>query len=138
MILWFAVLCHLEEFLRQRVGVKVEQGYSQNEVLPEPPVVKVYRSREPGLEIWARPKGTLVLAMDIWENNDDPDPKAANQLLALLEEKVQEALKEWPKRAMADLKIRITDIGFDDISGDGENYRPQVAAFYKIRINWSK
>ena len=65
MILWFAVLCHLEEFLRQRVGVKVEQGYSQNEVLPEPPVVKVYRSREPGLEIWARPKGTLVLAMDI-------------------------------------------------------------------------
>jgi hypothetical protein len=136
--MWFVLLSHLEDYLQAHVSSKVEQGYSQNELLPEPPVVKVYRIREPDLDIWMRTKGTLIIALDIWENNDDPDPKVANEALATLEEQVQEALKTWPMQAMEDLKIKITDTKFDDVSGDGESYRPQVAAFYKLRINWAK
>lgn len=136
--MWFHLISHLEDYLRAHIPAKVEQGYSQNELLPEPPVVKVYRSREPDLDIWTRPKGGLLIALDIWENNDDPDPKVANQALANLEEKVQDVLKAWPTQAMVDLKMKITDVRFEDVSGDGENYRPQVAAFYKLRINWAK
>lgn len=137
-IAWFEILCHLEEYLRRKVSCRVEQGYSQDEVLPEPPVIKLYRFREPELDIWIRPKGSLIIAMDIWQDNADPNPKVANAALAELEEAVQAALKTWPKQAEADLRLRITGIDFADISGDGEGYRPQVAAFYKLQIRWAK
>ena len=138
MIAWLQILNHLETYLKDRVEARIEQGYSRNEVLPEPPVVKLYRSTESGVDIWTRPKGTLIIAMDLWEGSEGTEAKAANEALASLEELVQEALKTWPKQLATDLKMKITDVSFGDIAGDGENFRPQAAAFYKVIISWSK
>ena len=135
---WFQIISHLEEYLSDNVEATVGQGFNRNETIPAPPAVRIYRSAETELEIWMRPKGTLEITMEIWEGNDDQDPRTANEALANLEEAVQAALINWPAQAMSDMKIKITDVRFGGISGDGENYRPQVCAFYKLIVKWAK
>lgn len=137
MLAWFAILCHMEEYIRTRVTANVRQGYNSAEGIPEPQTIRVYRSDERDVNLWGRKNGTLSLTIDVWHGNDDPDPKVANQALAELEEELQAALETWPIDAAKDLKMKIIPT-IDSISGDGENYRPMCAAFYRITIKWNK
>jgi|GEM_PF-6195872 len=136
---WFLVLSHLETYLAAKVAAAVGQGFSRGELVPSVvPAIRLYRRGEPDLDIWTRPNGTLEITMEIWAENQDPDPKKGNETLATLEEAVRQALITWPGQAMTDLKFKITDFKFAGINGDGENYRPRAMAIYGLIIKWAK
>jgi hypothetical protein len=134
---WFQILCHLQQHIASNVLAKVEQGYNRNEIMPEPRTIRLYRSDEGPLNLWMRKSGTLVIAIDVWEGNDDDSPKIANQCLAELEDSLQTALETWPIAAAKDLKMKI-DVAIPSVKGDGENYRPMCAAFYLVAVQWKK
>jgi hypothetical protein len=136
--MWFQILSHLESYLQEHVSESdIQQGFSRNERIPKPPAIRIYRVDEPDMDIWLRPKGSLTLTLEIWEGNDKQDPKAANQQLANREEEVQNALKVWVKKIESDLKLKVTKCHLSSL-GDGEQYRPQVAVFYRLTFDWAK
>ena len=137
MIAWFAILCHIEEHVKSRVRAEVRQGYNNTDGVPDAETIRIYRSDERDVNLWVRKNGSVTFAVDVWHGNDDPDPRIANQALAELEEELQAALATWPDAAAKDLKMKIT-ITIDGVTGDGENYRPMCAAFYRITVKWNK
>lgn len=131
------ILCHLEEYLRARVGATVAQGYNGSEGVPTEETVRIYRSEEREINLWMRGGGEMTFNVDVWHGNDDIDPKVANTLLAELESQVRAALKAWPEQAIKDLKLKL-DVPSLSVSGDNENYRPMCAAFYRVMVKWNK
>lgn len=137
--MWFVIMSHLETYLDSYTSATVSQGFARGETYPAVvPAVRLYRRGEPDLDIFTRAKGTLEITMEIWVGNDDASPKEGNEALAILEEEVRQALIKWYPQAMADLKIKITDISFSGIHGDSENYRPHAMATYGVRVKWAK
>ena len=135
---WFQIISHLETALRDKIqDSDIQQGFSRNEKIPTPPAIRIYRAEEPDIELQLRPKGSVVLTLEIWEGSSEQNAKAANLQIANREEEVQTFLKAWIKQAEADLKIKIPRFHLSAL-GDGEQHRPQVAVFYKLSFDWSK
>lgn len=137
--LWFVLISHLETYLAAKTGAAVSQGFARGETYPAIcPAIRLYRRGEPDLDIWTRPKGTLEVTAEIWIKNEDPNPKKGNEALAVLEESARQALIAWAPQVAADLKIKIVDMSFAGVAGDGENYRPHAMAVYGLLIKWAK
>lgn len=137
--LWYLIISHMATYLGAKTGAAVSQGFARGEVYPSTcPAIRLYRRGEPDLDIWTRPKGTLELTIEVWVKNDDPDPKKGNEALATLEEAMRQALITWWPVAIADLGMKIVDMSYIGVAGDGENYRPHAMAVYGLQIKWAK
>lgn len=121
---WLDFVQSLKETMERELdGVLISAGKAGT--IPSYPAVEIRRIGETGRQYMPKnitTKKRVVLWLDSWISNGDPDPEAGYIELAALEDKVDAAIMLWLET------IGTVKGDLQSTAGDGEELRPVIGA----------
>lgn len=99
------------------------------------PTLIALRFKELGEEVFNPSKGVVLLWLEFWTKNDDPNPSVAYEGLYAFEQMVRRLLLEWNRTLVAELGIACK-ITIPATKGDGDSVRPKCISQMTLQIEW--
>ncbi len=140
---WWPITENLRDYLRERslmegsglAGVDIHAGAANP--IENYPCLEVLWDEESGGDPHKNTKGKIILWLDGWVENDDPDPGVIYGLLYQLQRGFFDVLGDWPKFLGEKLEMAIKVIVGRTVS-DGDTNRPIGGSRTILEIEWRK